>query len=498
VSIQLCQFYKFQPVKRAAIYLIVFLSNMAVLGGQPSTSGLQVWLDASDGGTLTLNTNGQLLNWHDKSGNGHDATNNSPVSSPQVISGTMGKRAVVRFSGGEYLQLSGTIRHQSGPLTVFIVSQRLAGQASGQQWQRLVSSSDGSTNSDDSRAPNIGFLALPDGSPKAYPPRVEELEFSDALPMTTVIGRSAHGAGNFFDGDIAEILIYDRTFLSEDESSTVLEYLHDKWGARMASEDNGWTRVGLLPNPPKRVNDIYPLSDQANKGHWKKDDDLSDEFEETSLDPSKWQKAYPGYNGRPPSRFNPENATVSGGELHLIMSKLSSTNGSADTRRIRYAAAIVGSTHLAYYGYYEVMARAMNSAGSSAFWFHNSETPHEKNEIDVFEIGGKSPGFDRKLNMNLHVWETPAEKRHWNIGSSWIAPWRFADAFHVFGLEWNKDEIKYYVDGVLVRRVRNTNWHNPLHMYFDSETMGTWFGLPADEDLPSTFSIKYVRAWHSQ
>jgi hypothetical protein len=25
--------------------------------------------------------------------------------------------------------------------------------------------------------------------------------------------------------------------------------------------------------------------------------------------------------------------------------------------------------------------------------------------------------------------------------------------------------------------------------------MGDWFGMPADADLPSTFSVDYVRAW---
>ena len=276
-------------------------------------------------------------------------------------------------------------------------------------------------------------------------------------------------------------MIYDRSFLSEDESrAVILEYLRDKWGAQMASEDNDWTRVGLLPNPPERVNDTCPLSDQTNKGHWTKIEELSDEFGETSLDASKWQPKYPGFRGRAPSRFSPENITVGGGQLHLVMCKSSPTNISEKAEAIQYMSAVVDSTHLAFYGYYEVMARAMNSAGSSSFWFHRSETPHEKNEIDVFEIGGKSPGFDRKLNMNLHVWETPTETRHWNIGSSWIAPWRFADAFHVFGLEWSENEIKYYVDGVIVRRVKNTNWHVPLHMNFDSETMPTWFGLPAD------------------
>ena len=69
---------------------------------------------------------------------------------------------------------------------------------------------------------------------------------------------------------------------------------------------------------------------------------------------------------------------------------------------------------------------------------------------DVFEIGGKAKGFERKYNMNLHVFKTPREKKH---------------------------------------------WHQPLFLIFDSETMPQWFGMPDDNDLPSTFSVEYVRAW---
>ena len=74
-------------------------------------------------------------------------------------------------------------------------------------------------------------------------------------------------------------------------------------------------------------------------------------------------------------------------------------------------------------------------------------------------------------------------------------PLRLADDYHVYGLEWDKDEIKFFVDGVVVRSVENTHWHQPLFLTFDSETMPDWFGMPDDEDLPSTFSIEYVRAW---
>jgi beta-glucanase (GH16 family) len=32
----------------------------------------------------------------------------------------------------------------------------------------------------------------------------------------------------------------------------------------------------------------------------------------------------------------------------------------------------------------------------------------------------------------------------------------------VYGLDWGKDDIGYYVDGVLVRSVENTHWDQPL------------------------------------
>jgi hypothetical protein len=66
---------------------------------------------------------------------------------------------------------------------------------------------------------------------------------------------------------------------------------------------------------------------------------------------------------------------------------------------------------------------------------------------------------------------------------------------HVYGFDWGKDDLKFYVDGVLVRSVENTHWHQPLYLIFDSETMPEWMGMPDDKDLPSTFSVEYVRAW---
>jgi len=81
------------------------------------------------------------------------------------------------------------------------------------------------------------------------------------------------------------------------------------------------------------------------------------------------------------------------------------------------------------------------------------------------------------------------------VGDFWSAPFDLADGYHVYGLEWDERELKFYVDGLLVRSGPNTDWHQPLTLNFDSETMPEWFGLPDPTDLPSTFSIEYVRAW---
>jgi hypothetical protein len=462
-------------------------------GAQPSTAGLQLWLDAADTTTLVSDSSGRLLKWSDKSGFHRDATNDAPESHLQVVPAAMGGRAVVRFDGKGCLCVSASLRAQPGPLTVFIVSQRLASQATGQNWQRLLSSTDGVVSNDS--PPNISLLALHDGGTTAYAPRADDREFSDVSLKRMFIGRAASKPTGYFTGDIAEILVYDRVFLSENESRAVLDYLHEKWDAHIAREDSGWTRVGPLPNPPKRITDAYPLSDQQNQGHWIKIEELSDEFDGTSLDPAKWRAEYPGWDGRQPARFRPENVSVSVGQLHLVMQKEELPASLATHGYKDYSSAVVYSVHLAPYGYYELMARPMNSAGSSSFWFNVTEVPDRRTEIDVFEIGGNAPGFERRLNMNLHVWRTPEERRHWNIGGAWLAPWRLADAFHVYGFEWDEKEIKYFVDGVLVRRVNNTHWHDRLHLLFDSETMPSWFGMPADRDLPSTFDIEYVRAW---
>jgi len=222
---------------------------------------------------------------------------------------------------------------------------------------------------------------------------------------------------------------------------------------------------------------------------------MTDEFVGKELDRSKWVVGMEWWKGRQPALFSEKNVTVSDGKLHLTMRKEKLPPGAEKQGYKGYSSAALHTKARTAYGYFEVMAKPMNSGGSSSFWFQQDETPNWATEIDVFEIGGKAKGFERKYNMTLHVSRTPTENKHWQVGGAWIAPWRLADDYHVYGLDWEKDAIRFFVDGVLIRSVENTHWHQPLYLIFDSETMPEWMGMPKDEDLPSTFSIEYVRAW---
>jgi beta-glucanase (GH16 family) len=221
--------------------------------------------------------------------------------------------------------------------------------------------------------------------------------------------------------------------------------------------------------------------------------ELTDEFEGNSFDTTKWFRRNPTWLGRQPAFFSENNVTVAGGSLNLTMKKEEPDTILRKRGYNTYSSAAVKSRNTVLYGYFEIRAKAMNSNGSSAFWFYD-QAPGLWTEIDVFEICGKGER-ENQYNMNIHVFRTPLKNEHWSKNSEWRAPYRFADDFHVFGLEWTPYVIRWYVDGDTVRTSENTHWHQPLTMNFDSETMPDWFGLPADNDLPSTFSIDYVRTW---
>src|SRR3974377_1055109 len=160
-----------------------------------------------------------------------------------------------------------------------------------------------------------------------------------------------------------------------------------------------WTLKGPLSELPAKVTELLPLSAQQNKAGWVRFEPMWDEFDEPTLDTDKWAVGMYWWQGRQPAWFNPRNVVVRDGQLHLTMRRAEvpgemKANGYHDC-----SSAALHTKARSSYGYYEVKARPMNSGGSSSFWFSESDTQGWATEIDVFEIGGKTKGFERKNNM---------------------------------------------------------------------------------------------------
>jgi len=81
---------------------------------------------------------------------------------------------------------------------------------------------------------------------------------------------------------------------------------------------------------------------------------------------------------------------------------------------------------------------------------------------------------------------------------------RFADAFHVFAVEWEQREIRFYVDSILYQTVTpadlpaGTTWvfDHPFFILLNVAVGGDWPGSPdASTVFPQTMTVDYVRVY---
>lgn len=272
-----------------------------------------------------------------------------------------------------------------------------------------------------------------------------------------------------------------------------------KWG-------EGWQREVPLGKGVERLNDEFPLSDQYNTGEWKLDRSYSDEFDGSALNLERWLPHNHVWGGRAPAAFLPRNVEVADGRLKLSIRREPGLRGEIHGTKYRdWSSATVQSLVPLRYGYLEVRAKA--AIGSSAFWlFAHTEKGGERSklEIDVYELGGRRPGWATIYNMNTWIFaDRGIEKRKGaslgeQNGGKWESGINFADGFHVFGLKWGPELISWYVDGVKVREMPNRVFHTPLHILLDTETMPQWFGMPTDAELEHQHEVDYIRVWKNQ
>ena len=245
-----------------------------------------------------------------------------------------------------------------------------------------------------------------------------------------------------------------------------------------------------------------PLAPEGQK--WVLVKELSDEFNQESLDQDKWNDSHPRWKGRTPSHFLSENTWVGEGMAHLRSnSRVEAMDEVGDSIRDVWvnSAALSSKKRLAQPGwYYEARMKASDISMTSSFWFRMGDY----SEIDVIEHLGnptfrKDPLVEYSYGCNTHVY---GEKRNegFSIGDHHHMSTRGADEFHTYGFWWKDPEtLMFYHNGILVMEVRPAvPFEENLHMIFDTEVF-KWHGLPTIESLQddsrNTMLVDYVRTF---
>lgn len=296
---------------------------------------------------------------------------------------------------------------------------------------------------------------------------------------------------------------------------------------------------------------LLPLSDPTNKGQWILNTVVSDEFDAPILDENKWyvvgkfKDGKPEYKhpdlpnkkvwiGRAPSQFSGNNYRLENGKLILEtkwepdfpFSKDLDKPWGKDNTRSKFenltTACLIGRNFFQY-GYMEIKSKAADAEITSAFWAMGQGL-----EVDMFEHFGdhRQPSkleLDKELWWSIHDWTVKGNNSVYT--EHHILDFRVADAFHTYGVEWDQNGIKYYIDGKLfteASKEKIDSWAiskgfqkgyvatKPISIWLDQETF-PWHGVPdSKEDLELNspdgkkedgivdFEIEYVRVWQKK
>jgi len=230
----------------------------------PKLHGLQLWLDAADASTI-ISSSGSVSQWNDKSGQGNHATQGTGSAKPTTGTVTQNSTNVIDFDGGDTLALpSGLHGIPNGDFTIFLVmkqdgvaNERMlsAGIGGSTRLQMEMSSGDVAFHCNatfDKVVASIDETNWNIVTCFKKSTTAQSISVNGGTATTDAAGANISGidgfaiasnqAGtdNFFNGNIAEILIYNRALLTS-EITVVEAYLTPKWdvGLSIPSDISG-------------------------------------------------------------------------------------------------------------------------------------------------------------------------------------------------------------------------------------------------------------------
>lgn len=232
-----------------------------------------------------------------------------------------------------------------------------------------------------------------------------------------------------------------------------------------------------------------------------------DNFNGTSLDLSKWSyqtgdgcaEGICGWGNNELQTYQQANVTVSNGTLKITARKERVRNKNYTSGRIRSK----GKGDFTY-GRYEARIKLPAGAGLwPAFWMLSTDEPYggwpKSGEIDIMEFIGSQP--ETVLGYIHYGPDWPNNQHQGNLFHLYDGR-LFPDNFHVFAIEWEPGEIRWYVDDILYsvktqNDVAPYNWpfNHDFHFLLNVAVGGSLGGAVDDSIFPATMEVDYVRVY---
>jgi len=237
----------------------------------------------------------------------------------------------------------------------------------------------------------------------------------------------------------------------------------------------------------------------------------ADEFDGESLDTEKWsymtgdgsEYGIPGWGNNELQYYQEENVKVSNGILTITAKRENVENSQYTSGRIRTIN--MGDWT---YGRFEFRARMPKGKGLwAAIWMLPTDEAYgswaASGEIDIMEYLGDDT---TRVYGTIHYGgQWPANEHR---GSSYVdTDTAFHRDYHIFALEWEEGNLRWYVDGELYQDLGQGIWYSStaafpapfdrkFHLLINLAVGGDWPGDPDGSTyFPQRFYIDYARVY---
>ena len=238
----------------------------------------------------------------------------------------------------------------------------------------------------------------------------------------------------------------------------------------------------------------------------------SDEFEADQLDSDRWsfqlgtgsQFGLVGWGNNELQYYTEreENVFIEDGFLNIVALEESFGGMNYTSGRIR----TIDKADWKF-GKFEIMAKLPEGQGMwPAIWMLPTEEVFggwpKSGEIDIMELVGHLPST---VHGTVHFGKDWPDNKQ-NTSTYSLQDGKFSDDFHLFSIEWEEDEIRWYVDGQLYHIIKpgdlepeNYPFNEEFHLLLNLAVGGDWPGNPDSSTLfPQSLVIDYIRVFEKE